>query len=198
MIYPIDQILNKLRSSGQKPNLTFWGSLLILIAVLILLFGFVNRRMNSLKQNLQEVNSQVQEIKTAMDQDQSIDQTIALLEENVRRLDSKFPTKEEEALRTISDLARKFQLEIVSINSQNKVECVDKNSQKIELNGKTCETIKVRLAIKGTYKDLANYLDALRELLPSYMIVDHLGIARDASGLTKLNINLDLNLYFLS
>ena len=121
-----------------------------------------------------------------------------LLETRYKELNSKFPEKEEGALGALSDLAKKHKIEIRSIRSQPKSFFLDENAQKIEIDGKVCQIFLVSMEIRTSYRDLVEYIDALKEYLPAYVTIESMRINKEASGSLKLNVALDLALYLLS
>ena len=75
---------------------------------------------------------------------------------------------------------------------------LDENNQKVEIEEKTCELVPVTIEMKCFYKDLVKYIETLKKSLPAFISIERLRINKDKSGIPRLNIVLDLNLYLLS
>ena len=152
---------------------------------------------NKLKQNLNDVDLQIKQIETVVDQGKNVDQITQSLEEHFTQLDSKLPEREEASLGILSDLARKQNIVIVSTRSQPKTLFMGKDNQQIAIENRICYKFSVALEMKGSYQDLLKYIETLQSSLPSLIVVDRLQISKDPSGTPILNVNMDLNLYLL-
>ena len=168
--------------------------------VICWLFVYLPTRgmVNQLKAELNNVQNQIQQIEAMIEKGKTIEEGIKSLKERYVQIDSKFPEREEEGLRLLSDFARKQNIGIVSIKSQPRTAFLDKDSQKVEIEGKSCWQLSVSIEMKSGYADLLEYLKNLKESLPAYATFERLRINKDPSGMAKLNITMDLNLYLLS
>lgn len=164
----------------------------------IFIYSPSQKKKGQLKTKLFGIENQIEEIISIIGNFKTATQGRKLLEERLRQLDSKFPQHEEECLRMLSDLARKPYIDIISIRPQAKTTFLDTDSQKIEIEGKVCQGIFVTIEMRGSYKDLVNYLTSLEESLPAYITIERLRIKKEITGSAKLNIMLDLNLFLLS
>lgn len=156
-----------------------------------------NNKLGQLKAELNVIENQIQEIEGAEGNGQAGTE-ITSMEEQYRQVESKFPPKEEEDLRLLSDFARGLDIKIVSLRSQPKVLFQDQNNQKVEIDGKVCQTVLISIEMIGSYGDLVKYLETLKKSLPAYVSVERLRILKDVSTAPKLNITLELNLYLLA
>lgn len=196
--FPLIGKMIKTISLPQRRVLTlFGGTVLILSAVWILVFLSVKGALAKIKRDLADVNSQIEQIETDVDPGKNIDEVNSALEKRFRQLDSKFSKKEEEALRLLSDFARKFNVGIVYIRSQPKVFFLDFSQQKVTLEDMSCYQFLISLEIKSSYKDLLKYIETIQESLPAFVVIEKIRISKDPYGTPVSNINLDLNLYLL-
>ncbi len=155
-----------------------------------------SNRVAQIKKELSTVESQISEIEATISQSKSMDEGISLLRERFRELNNKFPPKEQEAIKAISGLARKLNIEIISIRPQPKKDFFDENNNNVEIDGKTCQSIFVSIEMSCFYKDLVRYIHSLKEDLPAFVSIQNLLVNK--SGTSKLNVILDINLYLLS
>lgn len=190
-------MINKISPSQKK---------IIIIAILVILafLGFwifiyfpAKTSVNRLKAEIVNLESQIQEIDTLTDKSNSIAEGIRSLEGKFCQLENRLSQKEQEGLRMLSDLARKFGLEVVSIRPQLKNALLDRGNQKMEIEGKACQSVLVTIEIRCTYRDLVRYLENLTRSTIMLTGVERLKINKDASGSAVLNVTLDLNLYLL-
>lgn len=149
-----------------------------------------------------ELKALVAQFKNLRNQIQKIETIVAARNESqlkrTARKEFRFAEKEKEGWGMLSDLAARYDLKTSSIRSEPKVPFVDENMQKIDIDGKICQKIKVVIEMKGQYKDLIRYLAKLKEALSTYVTIERLQIRPDDPQEKTLNISLDLYLYFLS
>lgn len=186
-------------SQSQKKIITI--SLLVVVVFLVFLFFIYLPSRDTvikIKSELLSCENQIQEIKTIVSGVKSQGEGIRILKEKLKGLDNKFPSKEEEASKMLSALARKVNIEIISVKLESKKELIDENNNKIGIEEKTCQSILVSMEIKCPYKDLISYIRALKESLPALVTVEALRISKDGPQPLTLNVTLTLNLYILS
>ena len=188
-------------------NITISQKRIVIISVMAVLVFLVSwlfiylpakNKIRQLKTELLDIEQQIQKIETLIAQDKTIEEGMRLLNERFAQINSKFPQKEEESLRMLSDLARKFNITVVSVKSSPKTSFLDRNQQSVSLEGKNCHKFVVTIDLKSSFNNLIEYFGALKESLPSYFIVEQLKISRDSAESPLLNVALTLNLYLLS
>lgn len=188
----------KMKSPQKK--IIFIG--LIVFFTLIIFWVFVylptQNTVSRVKKELLDIEAQILEIETIMSRGRSMQDNIGLLRERVRVLERKFPAKEEEGLRSLSDLADKLNIEIVSLKPAPKEEVLDAKSQKTIIEDKVCQKLAVSIEMKSNFKNLIRYITALKKSSPVFVTIDQLKINKDTLEGAKLNIVLDLSLYLLS
>lgn len=151
-----------------------------------------------IKSELFNKEKQIQDIETTIGKDKTLEKGIELLQVSRRRLNNKFPPKEEGGLEMLSDFAKKLNIEFISIEPKPKQAFLDENGSKVELEGKSCQGVLVAIEIKCLYKELVKYIQLLKESLPAFVTIETLRVNKDKSGMPKLNVILNLNLYILA
>lgn len=151
-----------------------------------------------IKENLSNVENQIREIEAMVGKSETIDESKSTLREMFTHLNSKFSQDEKESFKMISDFARKLNIGIISIRPTPRTPFLDTDNQKIIVEGKVCQKIGLSMEMRCSYKDLVEYIKALKESLPAVFAVERLKITKDTAATVKLYITLDLNLYTLS
>ena len=177
---------------------------LVVGAGFILLWAFIYlprlASLNELRAKWGKAEGKIHQLESLVAQG-DLSEGIMQLKNQLQQLEAKFPSKEEQGLRLLSDFARKMNLEVLSVTSQPKVEFVDPSRQKIQVEGKTCQSISVSMDIKGGYKDFVKYIEALKASLPAYVSFERVQMNRASdttAGMQLLNIKLELNVFLLS
>jgi len=155
------------------------------------------QKLKELKNEFSIVKNQIRQIEGMFGKGEKMERDKRMLEVQYQNINSKFPEKEEEALGMLSDIAKKFKTKVYSISSQPKVFILDEVGKKLEVQGKFCQKILILMKIKASYRDLSEYIDALKESLPAYITIESFVIRNDASGSLKLAVDLNLVLYLL-
>ncbi len=176
-------------------------ALIIAIASLGLWFIIYLPAKTTLRQTQDEflkAEGQIKEIEAIVRRANTAVEAMKLLKEKYRRLDNKFSSRQEEALKILSEPARRVNVEIISVNPKPQAVFVDKENQKISIDGKTCRVVPVSMEIRCFYKDLVKYIDALNQAPPVYITAQKILTKREGPVTAMLDIKLELNLYYLS
>lgn len=149
-----------------------------------------------IKSELYALEEQVKIIEEILSKTKTIESSRKLLEARFQRLTNKFSSKEAEALKMLSELARRVNIEVISVKPQPKKPFLDEDNRKIEIAGKSVQVIHVYMEMKCFYKDLARYLELLNENPLALEMIKRLKITREKPTTRRLNIVLELDLYF--
>lgn len=170
---------------------------ILFLAFWLLFYLPAKSKMSRLKADLLLVQSQIRQIEVTATEGKSLEEGIKLLTERYRQAEERFPKKEEDSLRTLSNLARKLNITITSTRLQPKVLLLNENQQKMELEGRNCYKFVVTIEMKSAFKDLVRYMELLKESLPAYFTIDRLKIDKASAEAPFLNVALDVSLYLL-
>ncbi len=186
-------------SLSQKKIILILG----IVAAVFLLFCFfiyypAKNTVSRIKQELSGIENQIQGIELIISNAKTMGEGIKLLEQRYQQLNSKFPQKEEESLRALSDLAPVSNIDIISIRPETKAVFIGANNQKVEIDGKVCQKVFVSIEMNGAYQDLVKYLENLKKSLPVFIGIERLKISKGAKETPKLDIALDISFYLLS
>jgi hypothetical protein len=155
------------------------------------------KEIGSLKKELVLTSNQIQAIELLLSGSGSRDQAIRLLKQKQQYLNSKFPQKEEESLRFVSDLARKNKIYIISLQPGSKTELLDENGKSLTIQGKVANFLPITMEVSCFYKDLVKYLLELKNNSPAFISVISLNVKNDIQQNGKVRASITFNLYLL-
>ena len=174
----------------------------LVASAFVLFYFFVqaprSAKLKYLAAQLRSLQEQIQQIESVVAQGRTLQEGVKLFQQSRKNIDSKFPAKEEEGLKGLSDLEHRFDMEITSFKSTPRALFLLPNHEKVEIEGKACHVVYVSVEMKGTYGQLIQYIQSLKESLPAYVSVEKLRIIRDGTSSDRLSIFIDFNLYLLS
>ena len=171
-------------------------------SVFFLLFWFLvylpaKAKISHLKKELSIMDAKIQSIEETLNRSGTFANGVKLLKEKHQRLTSKFPLKEEEGLKLVSDLARKMNVEIISTKIGTKESFSEEEGRGfINMDGKKCQKFVLTIDASSTYEDLVKYLENLNKSLSFF--IQRISISKGTTTNNKLRITLDLSLYLLS
>lgn len=117
--------------------------------------------------------------------------------ETDRDLRLRFPDTPEKSLLMLTDYANKFGLRVEQVRAGEARKVVNARGKALGADGKTCAGVPVSLKFKGEYYNLVKYLEALRKVVPAFLVVRDISVENDFSSHMNLKGDLDLTLYLL-
>lgn len=175
----------------------------LVVAAVFVSFGlFVIRprleHLENVKSQFRDTQQQIEDVESKLTAGRTLEQYISALYKEAQALDRSFPAREDETIGKISDMARRSNIEILSVKSQLKEQYFDNDQQEVAVQGKKCRTVAVAMQLRGSYKDVIIYLEALKRSLPAYFTVEKLDIQKSGPTPPLLNVSFEINLYLLS
>ncbi len=185
-------------SSSQK-NMILTIMLTAVVSVLFFLFVYspAKTTVNRIKQEIFEVNAQIQKIESIVVKSKTRQEGIRLLEQKYHELNAKFPRKEEETLKMFADLALAANMEIISIRPEAKTPLLDAGSHVVEIDGKACQKVFVSIELEGGYQNLVKYLESLKKTLPAFINIEKLRVVKNSTETVKVSVTLEVSFYLL-
>ena len=172
----------------------------IMLAVFLLFWLFIylpsSVKANSLKKELLSLEEHIKGIEKIIG-NKPLHVGIALLRKNLKEFSLAFPHKEEECLRDLSNSARKFDIKMLSIKPQPKIQFIDENKKETIVEGKTLQKVRVLVKASGSYYNIVKYIENLRNLA-AVASVDFLEIQKESLNSKILNIVLNIDFWLLS
>jgi hypothetical protein len=167
----------------------------------VIFFQFVDGPADARALNIRDqvdlVETQMKWMSQTIDAIQDPNQVLAYFMERDRELDRKFPATAEKSLLMLTDYANKFGIRIERIQPEKPRRVVTFRGGPLGAEGKTCYGVQVSLKFKGEYYNIVKYLDALRKVVPAFLVVRNISIENKFSSTLKLEGNLGLSLYLL-
>jgi len=171
--------------------------LVIFLLLCVLLFLPASKEIEILKNELISTDQQIQGIEILIAGSQSRDEAIRLLKEKQQYLSNKFPKKEEESLRLIPEIARKMNIDVISMQPGSRSELLDETGKQIVIENKVANYLPITLEVSCYFKDLVKYALELKAILPAFTNVNSLRIRKENQLTGKIRANIEFNLYLL-
>ncbi len=191
-------MMKKLTPSEQKTLIAAAVICAVFLLAWVLLYLPQVRKFNKLKNDFNTAQMRIQQIEGMISVNDNMGEAMELLKDKLNNLILKFPQTEKESLQAVSDLARKANLTVVSMQSQPKTPFLDAQGQPARVEDKNCQMINVSVELKGSFKDLGRYFSLLKTVLPAYVSIERVNLQSDGAAMPLLNISLVLNLYLLT
>ena len=144
-----------------------------------------------------ETEGEINAVESMTGKGRSIDEGFSILKTKLDELDAKFPSDEKGALRSISDIAHKYGLNVVSMKPEVKIPFLSKNGKPIMIEGKYCQKSQVFVTAYSSYKGLGKFFLALKENLPQLITVEYLKMLKE-SGKKELRADINMTMYLLT
>jgi hypothetical protein len=172
--------------------------LFIFLLFWVFLFFPASKQITTLKKELSSTVKQIQGIEILLAGSQSRDEAIRLLKQKQQYLSNKFPQKEEESLRLIPEIARKMNINVISVQPGSKTELLNEAGKQIVIENKAVNYLLITLEVNCYFKDLVKYLLELKATLPAFTSVNSLEIKKEDALTGKIRANIEFNLYLLN
>lgn len=190
----------------QKDRITYSQIVIFVWALLIvcgvfLFYQFVDgpadSRVLAVRDRVNLIEDRLKWMTQTMDVIREPEKVLGYFRETARDLDLKFPDTAEKSLLMLVDYAHKFGVRVEEVQPEKQRRVVSARGETLGADGKACYGVQVALKFKGEYYNLVKYLEALREVLPAFLVVRNISINNNFSPALKLEGNLDLTLYLL-
>ncbi|MBI5415979.1 MAG: type 4a pilus biogenesis protein PilO [Candidatus Omnitrophica bacterium] len=182
-----------------RPQKRIIASAVFLVGGFLLVWSLMyiplQEKIARLRRDLEETQGYIRQVQAMVPSgaEERIGEGIRLLEQQHNQLVARFPEKEEASLTALFDLARRANVEISTIQSQQKNPCAKESG----IEGKKCYELPVSLSLKGDYKDLVEYLELVRTSLPAFVTFERLTLQKSGQGALELTAALEIKLYLL-
>lgn len=157
-----------------------------------------SRELARIKNKADYLESQVKEIEENISAGPLDGKKIKLLRQELARLEDKFPSQERGSLKKLSDLTKKFKINLVSVRPQAKQVFKDESGRPVIIDGKVCFRLFVSYQLEACFFDLIDYLQALRKELPAAVTVEFLDMRKTRAFPKILEVDLGVNIFLLS
>lgn len=171
---------------------------LIFLGIIVVFFGLyrpMHKKAFVLKMELMNLKRQIHDIEKVAVAFSDKEAGIKELKNRSQALDAQFISDEEAGYRIISGLAKKQGVEIVSLQPEAKVDYMDADGQRVAADNKLASKVPVLVELKGSYKDVVAFVDALEHSTELFVTFDGIKITKSDF---KILVVLNITLYLLS
>jgi len=169
--------------------------LIFIIGIILVFFFFYlpqSIKANSTKQSLDSFRRDIAQIKSIIEGGSSIEESKKILKNKLEILETRFPPREGEIIKRISQVAKDLNIEILSLTPSVKTPLKDSPS----VEGKNCYVLPIAIEATGEFVKVIDYLKELTNKLPYFITIEGINLTKsDKDGLLK--IRLSLNAYLL-
>jgi len=173
------------------------AGLFVFLLLWVFLYFPSSKEISGLKNELTSMDQQIQGIEILLSGSQNRDEAIRILKQRQIYLSNKFPRQEEDSLRIIPELARKMNIEVVSLQPGLRAEFLDENGKQVIIDGKTANYLPITMEVVCFYKDMVSYLTELKNILPAFISVVNFNVRKDDQLNGKVRSTIGFNLYLL-
>ena len=190
-------------SRERKKVLIIAGIVIVACFVFIrLIYLPQGKRFEGLKKELQETNAEISQIKATAGisgQDVSMAKSLDALQKKLKAMDGKFPSKEEMVLREIPNFANRYGVQITTMQPSKKRVVTAIGGEAVGISGYVIEELQVGISAAGNYRNLGEYLRALRETFPTHVKINNLSLSIGGKkDLGILNISFSITTYLVA
>lgn len=187
-------------TKSQK-KIIYHGLIITFVFLILWLFIYIpmDKRLKVMKSEIVSIENEISSIEQMIGVKTIKADTIKQLQSRYKKLLGKFPAKEEESLKMLSDLAKRENILIVSIKPKVKQVCVNSQNQPLVVEEMRCQRVYVDMIFDASYIELLRYIESLGDDFPAFVTIEKCDVAKHTASMGKsLRINLEFYLYLLS
>jgi len=191
--------LPKIDITESQKNIIIMAAAGLFVFLLLWLFLYFpsSKEITGLKHELALTQQQIRDIEILLAGSKGRDEAIHLLKQRQQYLNSRFPQKEETSLRIITEVARKINIDVLSLQPGLRAEFLDESGKQVLIDGKKVCYLPITIEAVCFYKDLVTYLTELKSALPAFVSLISLNVNKDSGFAGKVRVNAGFNLYLL-
>lgn len=178
------------RLSREQKKIFYVAFVVILFLFLFwsLVYSPQKRAFVNIKKKLISTEAEIAAIK-AITQDKPFAEAVREMNNQLSRLVSKLPFREEEVIRALSELAKKLKIEVRNISLLDKQIIPDK------ISGYEVRELPISMKLSCEFRALGEYLKNLKSDDSILIRLRELNIDGEGEGHVNLNVNLQLSAY---
>ncbi len=181
----------------------FAAAFIIIAAVIVfIVFIFIPQmnRFEAMKSELASTEKEIAEIKTTTGTtgDEPMAKALEALQNKFKLLNAKLPPKEELILRELPNFANRFGVEIKSMQPQKKRAITKIGDMDVTIKGHTVEEFQIAIVAAGRYKEIGEYLHALKNEFPAAIRIIGFNMTQTPGGGGRLAVNFSIMTFLVS
>lgn len=170
---------------------------------LIVLFMFLylpqHKKVNKVKKQIEAMQEQIDITKNMLGDLSQLRLVLGQMQQEMVSFKKRLPDQKQisSILSELSNLTKHSKIEVVSIKPEKPAHIKNDNGEVVKIDQDTLSSIKVKMDLKGSYKELADYLKRVQESLNIYAAIDEISISRVDDVYPKLKAKFTLTIYLI-
>lgn len=166
------------------------------ISLFVFIYAPMDAHVKRLRSELKAVEDSLNKIHKIVGTKEDIGKGIIKLREEALTYQHKFinPENASELLKTLSDQAREYELDVVSIQPSDFRLCYDEKGTLLKFDGLECNKISIDMSVTGSYGAFVDYMQGLENDSQAQLIVERFGVD-EQSGTDKLKARIVINAF---
>ena len=163
---------------------------------LIVLFMFLylpqHKKVNKVKKQIEAMQEQIDITKNMLGDLSQLRLVLGQMQQEMVSFKKRLPDQKQisSILSELSNLTKHSKIEVVSIKPEKPAHIKNDNGEVVKIDQDTLSSIKVKMDLKGSYKELADYLKRVQESLNIYAAIDEISISRVDDVYPKLKVKI--------
>ena len=174
-------------------------ALIGLIVLFVFLYLPQHQKVNRIKKQIDLMQEQIDLTKTMLGDLSQLGLVLGKMQQEMSLFEKRLPAKKQisSILSELSNLAKKSEIDVVSINPEKPIQVISDDGEVVKIDQNTLSSIKINMNLKGSYKELADYLKRVQESLNIFAAIDEISISRVDDIYPKLNAKFALTIYLI-
>jgi len=151
------------------------------------------------RKEIRAIDEQIKSVHERVGSMKEMGKVLARMQKELVSFEKRIPTKDElSAVATeISDLAKTYSVEVVSIKSKGTEALLDEDGKPVIFGGKELRRTQANLHLQGTYRAIAEYINNMQKSLNILATIDEIKILKDEDISPRLDVTLVLTSFLV-
>ena len=175
----------------------------VILFVLVVLFMFIylpqHQKVNRIKKQIEIMQEQIDLTKNMLGDLSQLGFVLGQMQQEMFSFEKRLPEKKHisSILSELSNLTKQSKVEVVSLNPERPTHITNDNGEVVKIDQNALSSFRINMDIKGSYKELADYLKRVQESLNIFAAIDEISISRADDIYPKLNAKFTLTMYLI-
>ncbi|MBL7069566.1 MAG: type 4a pilus biogenesis protein PilO [Candidatus Omnitrophica bacterium] len=182
---------------NKNQKIIFLMAFIVIVGIIVLwifIYNPARNKMKRLKEELAFIESEIKKIEMISGGTEKLDIAYEKFYKKFAELERLIPVEEKTTLSELSSTANEMNIEVLSTKPGK----IRPAKLSIEMGKKRIMAMPISMNIRCNYVNLGEYLNTLRNELPTLISVDDVNIiSPKREGATQLNVALTVTLYML-
>ena len=151
-----------------------------------------------LKKELADKEGQSRKIEQLIGAKGQLQDVLVNFGNKLKKLEDRFPTREETVIRTLNSIAREANFEVLSLRPGEILPVERTQLDKAGLGGKQFSGLVLTVEARAPFRNLMNFLEKIENDLSAVITVDKMYLSKSKPSDLRLEIKMNLTLYLLT